>query len=489
MKENECLKKLRFGMGSLLMTTAVIFVVVLVNYVFGEVEDRFAWTLDLSVNRQYSISEETRKVVEALNEDVHIYTLYSESTSSGQRQMMEEILKRYEALGRVRTQNLDMLANPASVSRFRAEDTQLAANSIIVANADESRFRIIPQSELYDYEVDYQTQTYTKYDFVGEQAVTSAIVYVTSQDTPVVYFLQGHDEMPLSQMRHVTDALQARNYEPKGLYLSDADADLKTGDVLIAVAPAQDLSETEYEILKTFMANGGRLYYASNYVSGALPYFDMLLSLYGVEVDKGLLIEDVGYVEYYYRNQLYLMPDIHTKPEEEQMNAAAGFEKDDYVVLPQSQAVRMTEMREMGTQYESILTTSPKAYIKSVMTQTTTLDREKQDETGAFPMAVAMKKSMASGGDIRLFVIGNALFMMDDSLFTAYDNDKLLFSPLQWLSGEGSVVQVPAKSMGSYVLRMPNNTVYHVLTATVIGVIPAVVLIAGMIVWRRRRHL
>ena len=43
--------------------------------------------------------------------------------------------------------------------------------------------------------------------------------------------------------------------------------------------------------------------------------------------------------------------------------------------------------------------------------------------------------------------------------------------------------------MGSYVIRMPSNTVYHALTILVIGVIPAVILISGMIVWRRRRHL
>lgn len=489
MRENERFKKIRYGVWSIVLTIAVILVVMLVNYVFGEAEDRFAWTLDLSVNRQFSISDETRSVVEALQEDVHIYTLYSESSSSAQRQMMEEILKHYEAIGHVKTENLDMLANPASVSRFRTEDTQLAANSIIVANAAETKFRVIPQTELYDYEIDYQTQTYKKYDFLGEQAVTAAIIYVTSQDTPVIYFLQGHDELPLSQLHHVTDALRVRNYEPRELHLSNTDAVVREGDVVVAVAPSQDLSETEYESLKAFLAEGGRLYYASNYVSGALPYFDMLLSLYGLEVDKGLLVEDVGYVEYYYRNQLYLMPDIHLEPEEAQMNAAAGFERGDYVVLPQSQAIRTTEMRDMGVLYESVLTTSPKAYIKSELTQSTTLEREEKDESGTFHMAVAMQQSRDSGMDTRIFVVGNALFLMDSSLFTAYDNDELLFSPLSWLVGAGTSIQVPARSMGSYVIRMPSNTVYHALTILVIGVIPAVILISGMIVWRRRRHL
>lgn len=489
MMKNERFKKLRYGAGSIILTIAVILAVILVNYILSEAEDRFAWTADLSVNQQFSISDETRGVVEGLNEEVHIYTLYSESTSSSQRKMMEEILKRYEALGHVKTQNLDMVANPSSVSRFRTENVTLSANAIIVANAAEDKFRVIPQNELYDYEIDYQTQAYTKYDFVGEQALTSAIIYVTSQDTPVIYFLQGHDELTLNQLRYVTDGLRARNYEPRELHLSNLETELGADDVVIAIAPSKDLSEAEYEHMKAFLAAGGRLYYASNYVSGTLPYFDMLLALYGLEVDKGLLVEDMGYVEYYYRNQLYLMPDIHLTAEDADINAAAGFERGDYVVLPQSQAIRVTPMREMGVQYETMLTTSPGAYIKSNLTQTSTLNREAEDETGTFPMAVAMQKNQGNGADTRIYVIGNALFLMDSSLFTAYDNGELLYSPLNWLVGGGESVQVPGKSMGSYVLRMPSNTVYHILTIAVIGVIPAVLLIGGMIIWRRRRHL
>ena len=103
----------------------------------------------------------------------------------------------------------------------------------------------------------------------------------------MIYFLQGHDELPLSQLHHVTDALRARNYEPRELHLSNTDAVVREGDVVVAVAPSQDLSETEYESLKlSFRRRTAGCTMPPNYVSGALPYFDMLLSLYGLEVDK-----------------------------------------------------------------------------------------------------------------------------------------------------------------------------------------------------------
>ncbi len=489
MKDKDLFRKWKMKALSLGVIILVVGLVILVNYVFEGMEDKYAWTLDLSGNQQFSISQETKDVVKALEEDVHIYTLYSESTASTQRQLMEEILKRYEALGHVTVENLDMMANPALVSRFRNENTQLSVNSIIVANGDESKFRVIHQSELYDYEMDYQNQSYTKFDFVGEQAVTSAILYVTSAKTPAVYFLQGHGEMALSSLRYVADGLRARNFEPRELHLSDADAPLEKDAVVMVIAPTKDLSQMEYEQLKGFLEQGGKLYYASNYVSGALENFDLLLSLYGLEVDKGLLLEDAGYVEYYYRNQLYLMPDILGEAASDRLDVMAGFEAGDYVVLPQSQAVRTTQMRDVGVEYANVLTTSPKAYIKNQLTQTSQLAREAQDESGTFNVAVAMVKTHADGSDTRIFAVGNALFLLDNNMFSAYDNGKLLYSPIAWLMGEDSPVQVPGKSMGSYRLNLPGNTLYQALCILVMGVIPGIVLVIGLIVWRRRRHL
>ena len=155
-----------------------------------------------------------------------------------------------------------------------------------MSNADETKFRVISSSDLYDYEYSYDYTTgqysYSKYDFVGEQAVTSAILYVTSDDTPIVYLLQGHGEVSYDSMTHVTDALTAQNYEPMELNLTDSSVTLEAGDVVMVVAPTKDLTDAEYEILKNFLENGGRMYYSSQYGIGSdLPNFEALLGLYG----------------------------------------------------------------------------------------------------------------------------------------------------------------------------------------------------------------
>ena len=104
----------------------------------------------------------------------------------------------------------------------------------------------------------------------------------------------------------------------------------------------------------------------------------MLLSLYGLTIDKGLIVENIGYVEYYYRNQLYLMPDLVLESKESTMRVMDGFEANDYVLLLQSQAIRIPDKWNVNIQYNHVLTTSSNVYIKDNQSRVTTLECEKR---------------------------------------------------------------------------------------------------------------
>ena len=492
------MKQLRYGSLSIVMTVVVILLVMGINWAFGTLEDKFAWSIDLSYNQKFSISDETKEVVAALDQDVKIYTLMQENSTSTLSTMLDEMLTRYQALGdHIKVENLDIVANPTAASRFQTGDESLTSNSIVVTNADESKFRVISSSDMYDREYGYDSSynyTLTKNDFIGERCVTSAILYVTSDDTPLVYILQGHGEVSYSNISFLTEALTEQNYEPKELELSDSSVELKSGDVVMVIAPTDDLTDEEYEILKTFMENGGRLYYATQYgVTGnELTNFNALLNLYGLSIDNGLIVEDVSSSGYYYRQQLMLMPSIAlTDDDGNTLDITKAFDSSSYLVLPQCSAVRTPEMKQSGIIYTDVLTTSDKAYVKSNVTESTTIDRQEEDETGTFSIAVAADKTDYDDDTktSRVFVVGNAYYLASESYYTAYDNSLLLISPMEWLVDRDTSVYVPSKSMGTYTMTIADNTTYQILTVTVIGAIPLIILVAGFIVWRRRRHL
>ena len=489
------LKQLRYGSLSIVITIAVILVVMLFNWVVGMVEDRFAWAIDLSYNKRFSISSQTRDIVSNLDQDVKIYTLMQENSNSTLNTMVDEMIKNYCALGHISSQNLDIVANPMAAAKFQADGTELASNSIIVTNADETKWRVISQNDLFDREYSYNSNyqpVMTKNDFVAERAVTSAILYVTSEDTPKVFILEGHGEPGYNNLKSVVTLLSAQNYEPVALNLADSTVEMGKGDVLMVVAPSKDLSENEYELIKTFLENGGRMYYATQYGSYApdsLPNFMALLKLYGMTLNDGIIVEDTASSGYYYRQVNHLMPHIAT--EDAEGNAIAinsGFESNSYVVLPQSsQSISTEEMKQSGQLYYQALTTSETS---QHMTPDPANPENVLTETGSYAIALGMDKYDYDNPEntTRIYVIGNVYFMLD-SYLNSFDNNKLILSPMEWLVNRQTSVYVPGVSLGTYTMSIPDNTTYQVLTVTVIVAIPVLVLLIGFIIWRRRRHL
>ena len=481
-------KRASYILHSMGYTLLVIALIAAANTLFAKVEEKYALTMDLSKNHQFSISDETREMLRSLEEPVNIYTLFQENVQSDLKSMVTEMLMRYAAGGSVTVRNLDIIANPASAARFRTKDENLNTNSVIVASRDDTLFRVIPASKLFDYEVDYETQTYTRYDFVGEQAVNTAILQVTGAEAPHVYLLQGHGETEKEHLGQALMALEEQNYKIQELNLSDSSVFPAMGDILLISEPTRDLSEEEYRLVSIFLENGGSMYYAASYGTNGFSNFDALLAPYCLSADPGLLVENVGSTAYYYRNQIYLMPNIVTEANGEKCRVMDSFSAEDYVVLPQSRAVRQTGIRPMGLQLWNLLQTSPYAYIKGELDADTRLQKSKTDEEGSFSVATAAEIKRENGRKTRIFVIGNALFLSNDAMFTAYSNSKLLLSPMNWLAGREDQYTVPGKSMGADRLMIPNNQIYQLLCVLLICVLPLISLTVGLLIWRKRRR-
>ncbi len=486
-KKRCLLEKAGHTIRNIALTLAVIALVFALNRIMTGVEDKYALKLDLSRNGRFSITEDTRKMLSRLEEPVHIYTLFQENVQSDLRLIVTEMLTRYAAGGNVTVKNLDIVANPASAARFRTEGTELSTNSVIVASGDDRRFRVIPGARLFEYEVDPVTQEFTRYDFVGEQAVNTAIYQVTGTEGTRLYLLQGHGEAGTEQMRSALAALEEQNFIVSELLLSQSTPEPGNGNVLLVIEPTRDLSKEEFELLHAFLENGGSLYYACSYGSRGLERFDALLSGFCLKADPGLLIENVGSAGYYYRNQLYLMPNIHMETDGENSPFDHSFDGTDYVVLPQSRAVRRVGIRPAGLQMWDLLMTSPYSYVKSELNADEGLQQSKKDEMGSFSVATAAEYEKKAG-TMRVFVIGNALFLTNDAMFEAYSNDKLLLTPVNWLAGREEKSHAAGRSMGADRLMIPNNRVYQLLCVALIGVLPLACVTLGLLVWRKRRR-
>ena len=179
-------------------------------------------------------------------------------------------------------------------------------NSLIVVCGDKSRF--ISINDIYLYETDFYSYSYTSASFDGEGAITSAIDYVVSDELPQLYLLEGHGEAELPQT--FQEQLEKDNIETQTLSLLTVDTIPEDAGCLMIYSPSSDLSREEVDLLRDYLAGGGKLLVMAGPVEeGSLDNLYGLLEDYGVTAAQGMVVE-ADRNHYAFQIPLALMPDM-----------------------------------------------------------------------------------------------------------------------------------------------------------------------------------
>ena len=190
-KRNKNRKNLRNGSYSVGMIAVFIAIIVVFNLVIQEVPSKYR-EIDLSTQKLYSIGDQTKKVLENLEKEVTLYLVAQNGTESSE---IEKLLEKYEEGSKyIKVEKKDPAVNPKFASQYTSDG--LSNNSIIVVCGDKNK--VIDNSSLYETSINYQTYSSEVTGFDGEGQLTSAINYVTSEDMPVMYTLEGHEEASMS---------------------------------------------------------------------------------------------------------------------------------------------------------------------------------------------------------------------------------------------------------------------------------------------------
>ncbi len=237
----------------------------------------------MSATKLYSITSNTKVVVNALEEDVTIYWVVQ---SGEEDDVIENLLGKYESLSdhiQVVKKNPDVY--PTFTQQYTNET--VSNNSLIVECGD--RFRYVPYEDIYVSEMDVYTYSYDT-SFDGEGAITSAIDYVVNEELPKLYFLEGHGEGELPS--GFTEQIEKENMEKDTLSLLTVDDIPEDADCLVIYAPTTDISVEERDMLAEYTQNGGKLLVmAGPSKEEDLTNLYTLLEEYGVEPVDGIVVE------------------------------------------------------------------------------------------------------------------------------------------------------------------------------------------------------
>lgn len=245
-----------------LLLQAVLFLTFFggLNYLARNHPGRF----DLTPQRRHSLSPETLSYLRNLAQPVRIVvTLTEDSDNPAIAQAyrdMHGLLREYafategDSARKITVQYLDVYQRRRDADQLGIDQP----DSIVLICGD--RRRTVTLGEIY------RVVKGEKKAFQGEQAITAAILDVSSAEKKKIYFLYGHGELspedvdPVRGLSTLRDVLRQRNFAVESLNLGNVRHIPSDAALLVAVAPQGKFSPLEQELLRQYLSTAaGRL--------------------------------------------------------------------------------------------------------------------------------------------------------------------------------------------------------------------------------------
>lgn len=473
---NVSVKDFRMGAYSTAAIVVVIAAAVFLNLSIGRIPEKYI-LFDMTGNKLFSISEDTKIMLRALDKDVKII-VYSEE--SGFDTNISELLRRYEAeSSHVSVEYLDPVTNPKLYKNY--SNTQIASGSLIVQSGD--KYRIINYEDLYqiEYSMDYTTYSYSE-NVTGidaEGQITSAVAYVTGEEAHVIYFTSGHGEAELESS--YTELITKANATMDTINLLTEEAVPDDADGLIIYAPTSDFNEEDMNKVREYVNRGGNVILAMPTTGEEEPVLYKFLEDYGLTV-QNYVVADAGR-GYYLQTPFYLLPNVTYS------EYTSSVYDEYYVFAPYTLAMTVSETKPETSDITALLTSSDDSYAKPLTASLSSDEKEEGDLDGPFVVAAMVKVSNEDGSEGKILATGSAyLFSEAANSMVSGGNSKLFAEVISKYVSNDVVVAIPAKSYAiSYlILTEADITTWRNI---ILMIIPGAILIIGFIVWFRRRKL
>ena len=462
MKKNVAFKG---GSYAIVLSCIVLALLVVVNLLAGALPASLT-KLDISSSKLYSITSNTKAVVNALEQDVTIYWIVQ---SGKEDDVIDNLLAKYESLSdhiQVVKRNPDVY--PAFAKQYT--DETVSNNSLVVVSGE--KYRYVPYSDIYVSQGSAYSYSYTT-SFDGEGAITSAIDYVVSTELPILYTLEGHGETALPDT--FASQLEKENVETKSLSLLNVDGIPEDAAALRIHAPASDISEEEAKMLSEYVKSGGKLLILAGPVAdGELTNLYGILSDYGVTAVQGIVSEG-DRSHYAFQTPYVLLPDLGDSD-----ITAPLAEKNYMAIVPIAAGLQIT-----GDSAVSLLDTTDSAYSKLAGYQQTTYEKEDGDIDGPFSLGVDIQDH--SSGRIIFFT---SSYLLDD-MYNAYSsgaNNDMVMNALSALMGDRQAMSIRSKSLNYNYLTISESAA-STIKLVMIGLVPLCYLAMGVVTVLEKRRM
>lgn len=461
-------KSLRFGAYSSGMILLGIAVVVIVNLCMGRLSGNLT-KIDVTVDQLYSITDQTQQMLSTLEEEVTIYVIANENNCDT---LVAQTLERYEdASGHIKVEYVDPAVNPKFHTQYTSES--INSNTLIVVS--DKRSKVINYNNLYETSIDYTTYSTTTTGYDGEGQITSAIAYVTGDDMPKAYLITGHGELALEAS--FTDAIEKANIEYEEISLINYEKLPEDAECIIINAPTSDYSEEDAAKVLEYMKNGGKAIVMATWTGETMNNFESILEAYGIRLVEGVVVE--GSSNNYYQYPMYLIPEVEYDTLTEDIYGSYN------IFIQIGRGLKTNENADENVEITTLLSTSEDAYSKVNIEES--YEKTENDIAGPFALGMKAVKEEEGGESTLLVYASEGLFTESSNQMVSGANLRLFSNSLSSLVEYTDNISIPVKSYEVSYLSMTQAQITLLALFTVI-VLPAAVLLSGIIIWWRRRR-
>ncbi|MBL8170518.1 MAG: GldG family protein [Acidobacteria bacterium] len=441
----------RLGANTALLTVGVIGLLAVANFLGYRHHKRF----DLTAEGLYSISDQTKKIVGALQKDVKVLRF-----DKNEDPQLADLMAEYKYVSkRISYERIDPQQKLEVARQYK--DKLQGPGDILVICGDRSE----------------RAQGAT------EQDITNAILKVTRDTLKTVCFTEGHGEKDLAGTdgqgyATIDKRLKNENYTIKSVSLVKDGQVPAECSVLIVAGPKQPFFPPEAAGVGKYLDAGGKAMFLLD--PETETGLDDVLKTWNVEVTDNLALDFSVVSQLFGGGPGYLLVSNYG-----QSPITRGL-TGQRTIFPMARALKISSGGTGGANTTSLLTTSEQSFAKTggVKSGQEVQFEEGKDIKGPLTLGVTGTRNVG-GKEARLVAIGDSDFAVNG--FARFQlNYDLFLNSVGWLAQEEDLISIRAKTATNRSVMMSESQQRTFFWGCVL-ILPLLVLGAGAYIWWKRR--
>jgi len=470
-------RQMKYGTNTFVLVVVVLLLLGGANYL----ANRHTKRVDLTENQRYSLSDQTKKVVQGLEEEVTITYFQRERDMGAGRDRLRE----YQTLSdKLKVEFVDPVQKPA-----RAQAFDVTAVPTLILQRGERRERISSASE---------------------QDVTNALIKVTRDATKRVCVVEGQGERSTEDTAErgfsgAKSALTTALYEVQSLFLLREKAVPEECSVVVVAGPEKDFAPEAISPLREFVRGGGKaLVMLEPEFKESFPNLVGLLEEWNLQVGNDVVVDISGVGQIFGASELHPLvmdyPSHEITKDFRVMSLFAG-----------ARSVQAGEGTVEGVTAQDLARTSDQSWAETTLTLEGALEfEEESDRLGPISLAaVATVTAEAPASDAveteegadaedgddtedekkplegRVVAVGDADFA-SNQLLGFQGNQDFFLNVVAWLAEDADLISIRPKDSENQSLFLSRQVQQNVAWVALV-ILPLIFVVAGVVTWWRRR--